>query len=74
MSIIETKNPSSLRLRFDCGMDDTTGKSITKSKTFSNIKHDASGDNVYSVGEDGKVKIEQREATQTVGDAEPVQH
>ncbi len=32
------------------------------------------GDNVYSVGEDGKVKIEQREAAQTVSDAEPVQH
>lgn len=49
MSVIETKNLSSLRMRFDCGLDDITGKRITKSKTFSNVNPDASGDNVYSV-------------------------
>lgn len=49
MSVIATKNLSSLRLRFDCGLDDTTGKSITKSRTYSNIKAESSGDDVYQV-------------------------
>ena len=49
MSVILTKNPSSLRLRFDCGLDDTTGKSITKSRTYSNIKAESSSDDVYQV-------------------------
>lgn len=51
MSVKELKNPSSLKLKFDCGLDDSTGKTKVKSKTFSNIKHDASADNVYQVGE-----------------------
>lgn len=49
MSVIATKNLSSLRLRYDCGLDDTTGKSITKSRTYSNIKAESSGDDVYQV-------------------------
>ena len=49
MSVIATKNLSSLRLRFDCGLDDTTGKSITKSRTYSNIQAESSSDHVYQV-------------------------
>ena len=48
---IVTKNPTSLKLRFDCGIDDTTGKTKTKSKTYSNIKHGASNDDIYAVGD-----------------------
>ena len=47
---IVTKNPSSLKLRFDCGISETTGKSITKSKTFSNVRPTSSVDDVYAVG------------------------
>ena len=47
---IVTKNPSSLKLRFDCGISETTGKTITKSKTFSNVRPNASTDSVYEVG------------------------
>ena len=48
---IVTKNPTSLKLRFDCGIDDTTGKTKTKSKTYSNIKHGSSNDDIYVVGD-----------------------
>lgn len=47
---IQTKNPSSLRLRFDCGLNEVTGKLITKSKTFSNVRPTASVDDMYAVG------------------------
>ncbi|MBQ3421406.1 MAG: DUF1659 domain-containing protein [Romboutsia sp.] len=48
---IVTKNPTSLKLRFDCGIDDTTGKNKTKSKTYSNLKPDAASDDIYEVGD-----------------------
>ena len=47
---IVTKNPTSLKLRFDCGIDDTTRKTKTKNKTYSNIKNTASNDDIYIVG------------------------
>lgn len=50
MAVNELKNPSSLKLKFDCGLDDLTGRTKVKSKTFSNIKNDASVDKVYEVG------------------------
>ena len=39
-SVVEAKNPSSLRVKFDCGLNDN-GKTIVKSRTYSNLKHDA---------------------------------
>ena len=36
-SVIEAKNPSSLRIKFDCGLGDN-GRSIIKSRTYSNVK------------------------------------
>ena len=48
---IVTKNPTALKLRFDCGIDDTTRKNKTKSKTYSNLKHSASNDDMYVVGD-----------------------
>ena len=43
----EMKNPSSLIIKLDLGMVD--GKTKVKSKTFSNVKHNASNEDVYEV-------------------------
>lgn len=51
MAIVTTKNPSGLKMRFDCGTDELTGKIKTKSKTYSNVKPSASSDNIYQVGQ-----------------------
>ena len=48
--VIEAKNPSSLRLKLDCGLNDLTGKTVVKSKTFSNVKPTSNIDDVYQVG------------------------
>ena len=49
MTVTEMKNPSSLRIKLDLGMED--GKTKVRSKTFSSVKHDASAQNVYEVAE-----------------------
>lgn len=49
MSVIEAKNPSSLRVKLDLGM--VNGKTKVRSKTFSNLKHNASAQDVYEVSE-----------------------
>ena len=49
MAIIVANNPAGLRLKFDLGKDPLTGKTKVKSKTFSNVKHDASNEDVYEV-------------------------
>lgn len=48
MAVSETKNPSSLKIKMDCGLNND-GKTITKSRTFSNLKHNASSQNVLDV-------------------------
>ena len=50
MAVVESKNPSSLKIRFDCGLDEITGKSKVKSRSYSNVKASATGDDVYAVG------------------------
>ena len=47
---IQTKNPSGLKLRFDCGMDDITGKTKVKSKTYSNVRPSATATELFEVG------------------------
>lgn len=47
MAVVEMKNPGSLRVRIDLGMVD--GKSKIKSKTYSNIKTNASGQDLFDV-------------------------
>ena len=47
--VIEAKNPSSLRLKLDCGLNELTGKTIVKSKTFSNVRPNSSVDDVDEV-------------------------
>ena len=49
MAVTEAKNPSSLRIKLDLGMED--GKTKVRSKTFSSVKYDASAQNVYDVAE-----------------------
>ena len=47
---IVTKNPSGLKLRFNLGKDEITGKTKVKSRTYSNVRPTASNDAVYAVG------------------------
>ena len=49
MAVNESKNNSSLKIKLDLGMVD--GKTKDRSKTFSNLKHDADAQNVYDVAE-----------------------
>lgn len=49
MAVNESKNPSSLKIKLDLGMVD--GKTKVRSKTFSNLKHDATSQNVCDVAE-----------------------
>lgn len=49
MAVNEMQNPSSLRIKLDLGMKD--GKTKVRSKTFSNLKHDATAQDVYDVAE-----------------------
>ena len=49
-SVVEAKNPSSLRVKFDCGLNDN-GKTVVKSRTYSNVKPDAKALDIYNVAE-----------------------
>ena len=49
MSVIEGKNPTSLKMKFDLGLDETTNKTKVKSKTYSNIRHEATSQDIYDV-------------------------
>lgn len=49
-TVIEVKNHSTLKMKFDCGLNDN-GKVIMKTRSFSNVKHNASSVDVYNVAE-----------------------
>ena len=49
MAVTVANNPAGLRLKFDLGRDELTGKTKVKSKTFSNVKYNASNEDVYAV-------------------------
>ena len=49
MSVITMNNPSSLKVKLDAGRDDYTGNTIVKSKTYSNLKHNANNQDVYDI-------------------------
>jgi hypothetical protein len=49
-SIVEIKEGSSLKMKFDCGLNDE-GKTIVKSRTYSNVKADAVALDVYNVAQ-----------------------
>lgn len=46
--VVEIKNPSSLKMKLDCGLGDN-GRSIIKSRTYSNLKPDAKSLDVFNV-------------------------
>ena len=48
MTVSETKNASALKIKFDCGYDDN-GKTIVKSRTFSNVAPTATVENIMAV-------------------------
>ena len=49
-SVVDTKNPSSLKIKFDCGLGEN-GKTITKTRTYPNVKPAAANLDVYNVAE-----------------------
>ncbi len=48
MTVSETKNPSFLKIKLDCGLDNYS-KSIIKSRTYSNLKSTASAQDTLDV-------------------------
>ncbi|MGL5753848.1 MAG: DUF1659 domain-containing protein [Paraclostridium sp.] len=48
MAVSETKNPSALKIKLDCGLNDN-GKTIVKSRTFSNVAANATSQNILDV-------------------------
>ena len=49
MAVVEIKNPSTLKIKYDAGMVNGKVKIITKS--YSNLKHDASLQDAFDVAE-----------------------
>lgn len=49
MAVIETKNPSTLKVKLDLGI--VNGKTKTKIKSFTNVKPSATAEEVYYVAE-----------------------
>ncbi|MFR9069479.1 MAG: DUF1659 domain-containing protein, partial [Paraclostridium sp.] len=47
-AVSETKNPSTLKIKFDCGLNDD-GKTIVKSRTFSNVADNATSQDILDV-------------------------
>ena len=47
MAVTETKNPSTLKIKFDCGLDDNV-KTIVKNRSCSNVKADANAQDVLN--------------------------
>lgn len=48
--VSETKNYSTLKIKFDCGLNDD-GKTIVKSRSYSNVKASAASLDVLNVAE-----------------------
>lgn len=48
MAVTAINNPSGLKLKYDCGKDDN-GKAIRRTKTYSNLRHNALHDDIYTV-------------------------
>ncbi|XTR36939.1 DUF1659 domain-containing protein [Paraclostridium tenue] len=48
MTVSETKNPSALKIKLDAGLNDD-GKTIVKSRTYNNVRPDATSQDVLDV-------------------------
>ena len=51
MAVTTMNNPSSLRVKLEALRDGSTGNTIVKSKTYSNLKYDANNQDVYDVAQ-----------------------
>ena len=63
-NVTETKSPSSLKMKFDCGLGDN-GRTIVKSRTYSNLKPDAKALDVYNIA-DAMVSLQQHSVLEIV--------
>lgn len=48
IAVTETKDPSALKIKLDCGLNDD-GNTIVRSRTYDNVRHDASAQDVLDV-------------------------
>lgn len=51
MSVTANKLEVNLRLLLDAGVDPDTGKAISRTKTFSNIRGEATDDGIFSAAQ-----------------------
>jgi len=51
MAVITMNNPSSLRVKLDTRLINSTRNNIVKSKTYSNLKYNANNQDVYDVAQ-----------------------
>ncbi|MGL5381848.1 DUF1659 domain-containing protein [Clostridium sp.] len=56
-SVVQTKNPSSLRIKLDCGLGEN-GKTITRTRTYSSVKPTAAAVDVFNVA-DALISLQQ---------------
>ena len=49
-SVVQTKNPSSLRIKFDCGLGENN-RTITRTRTYSSVKPTAAALDGFNVAE-----------------------
>ena len=63
-NVTEIKNPSSLKMRFDCGLGEN-GRTIVKSRTYSNLKPDAKALDVYNIA-DAMASLQQHSVLEIV--------
>ncbi|MGL5711561.1 MAG: DUF1659 domain-containing protein [Paraclostridium sp.] len=50
MAIMAIKNPTTLKIKHDCGLDENRNK-IIKTKSFGNVRTNAVNDDIYDVAE-----------------------
>lgn len=50
MAVIVTDNNSSIKLQYDCGLDED-GHDIIKRNTLSKVKHDATNEDIFAITE-----------------------
>ncbi len=63
-NVTEIKNPSSLKMKFDCGLGEN-GRTIVKSRTYSNLKPDAKALDVYNIA-DAMASLQQHSVLEIV--------
>lgn len=48
MAVSETNNPSALKIKFDCGLNND-GKTVVKSRTYNNVKPSATSQDCLDI-------------------------